>query len=285
MRGIVALIVGDCVKEKPKRQRRQRQLERALEQAQSAKASQQRFAAAVVWARSNNQQIQLPPYFHLPLLASVLAGIAFLHGQPAAWWEATLLSGQVGVPGGWETTLLIGRPRPTLPPPQPKAAFANGTWGEIPPPARVHEACDGLWHSPTPCVSTALCAPLATPCAGSTFLPSDHHLTQQARQSVEAVIEAAAALAGEQQGPEAAAALRQQFGGGRVSVQVYGIEPGIKQPAGFAGDMRLAVCTYKIHRETGTIAHEVAHVLLRHAAERLQMPQAFQRAVTVFQEL
>lgn len=116
------------------------------------------------------------------------------------------------------------------------------------------------------------------PCTGAAFLPADHQLTLKARRSVEAAIEAAAALAGELHWPEAATALRQQFGGGRVSVQVYRTVPGgqhwIHRCPGFAGDMRLAVRANEVDLGGMTIAHEVAHVLLRHNAElqRLDTP-------------
>lgn len=69
-----------------------------------------------------NQQVQLPAYIPLPLLASVLAS-AFLYGQPTAW-RADAIRGD-----SWETTLLTGRPRPAR-----SAAQACGAifWRRLP---------------------------------------------------------------------------------------------------------------------------------------------------------
>lgn len=109
---------------------------------------------------------------------------------------------------------------------------------------------------------------------------------------MEATIEAAAAVVGEQRGPEAAARLRLQFGKGQVSVQVYDIVPGsehwVHKCCAFGGDMCLAVHRSRV--STGaTIVHEMAHVLLRHGAERQRyqwkLQQDQQAALAVFTEL
>lgn len=68
---------------------------------------------AFAWAHLlfDRQDIELPAYFPLPFLPSLLACIAFLYGERRGLWPATTLDRR-----GRETTLLTGRPRPRLPP-------------------------------------------------------------------------------------------------------------------------------------------------------------------------
>ena len=182
--------------------------------------------------------------------------------------------------GSWEETPLLGRQRPQLPPltqfeEEVQTTFTPMAWLH----AVVKMAAGGSEQctlgSSVSCSAHAPCSVcicqlrrMCCSCAGDSaqVLPADHPASRAAEAMLRELLVAAGDLIDERHGADSAVAtrFRVRMAEHRVPICVYRCKD--KTFGGFAGPAGIAI--HEGSLTIGTVAHEVAHVVLRHSAEK-----------------